>query len=93
MGEMIRKSDANPIVFGLTNFFLFGCVGYLLMGQHTKVLPALLYTVVFSFCLGPVPSLIFAYDAYVLGQKLQSGESIGERENGLEFLDNLPGFN
>ena len=31
--------------------------------------------------------IIAMYDAYLLGQKLASGESIGENENGLEFLN------
>jgi hypothetical protein len=35
---------------------------------------------------------VFMYDAYLLGQKLQNGEAIGEKENGLDFLSNLPGF-
>ena len=43
-------------------------------------------------CHTPEHSDTFAYDAYLLGQKLASGESIGEKENGLEFLNNLPGF-
>ena len=30
---------------------------------------------------------VAAYDAYLLGQKLQSGQAIGENENGLSFLN------
>jgi hypothetical protein len=37
--------------------------------------------------MGSVIIFVFVYDAYVLGQKLQSGQSIGENENGLEFLN------
>ena len=39
------------------------------------------------FGIGMIIPLITAYDAYLLGQKLQSGQSIGENENGLEFLN------
>lgn len=92
MGEMIRKPDANPVVLGLANLVL-GSVGYFLMGQTQKGVAALLYSVVLGCCLGPIPVLVFAYDGYLLGQKLESGEAIGERENALDFLDNLPGFN
>ena len=45
------------------------------------------------FGIGSLLPFVFAYDAYLLGQKLASGESIGPKENGLSFLDNLPGFN
>jgi hypothetical protein len=35
----------------------------------------------------PIWIIICAYDAYLLGTKLQSGESIGINENGLDFLN------
>ncbi|MEO0601445.1 MAG: hypothetical protein AAF211_08420 [Myxococcota bacterium] len=94
MGEMIRKPDANPVVLGLANL-VFGSLGYFLMGQSQKGVVALVITIVSMWCcgLGVVPALVFAYDGYLLAQKLAAGESIGERENALPFLDNLPGFN
>lgn len=94
MGEMIKKPDANPILFGLLNVFLLGSVGYFLMGQQQKGIAALVITAAsyLCICLGPLPALVFGYDAYLLGQKLASGESIGETENALDFLDNVPGF-
>lgn len=89
MGAMISKPDANPILFALCNFFLFGAVGYFLIGQQKKAIISLII-----YCIGwPLCGLAFfwiciaAYDAYLLGQKLQSGASIGENENGLEFLN------
>jgi hypothetical protein len=93
MGE-IRKPDANPIIFALANWF-GGCVGYFIMGQQGKAIAALIYTVVLSGCtmgVGWFIVFVFMYDAYLLGQKLQNGEAIGEKENGLDFLSNLPGF-
>jgi len=36
---------------------------------------------------GSMIIFVFMYDAYLLGQKLQSGQSIGMNENGLEFLN------
>jgi len=88
MGEMITKPDANPILLAILNLFLFGGVGYLLMGQKKKGIIAIVIFVVTS-CVGlsPIAAIIFAYDAYLLGQKLQQGESIGEAENGLGFLN------
>ncbi len=97
MGEMITKPDANPILLAVLNVFLFSCVGYFLMGQQKKaMISAVIMIVVYvlascTFGVGsiliPVWACITAYDAYLLGQKLASGESIGQNENGLGFLD------
>lgn len=94
MGEMISKPDANPILLAVMNLAIFMLpIGYFMMGQKKKALFALIYTVVLSCVgIGPILPWIFAYDAYLLGQKLQNGESIDEFENGLEFLSMLPGF-
>ncbi len=88
MGE-ISKPDTNPVIPAVLNFFLAGGVGYLMMGQQKKGIISILATVFLSMCfgIGMIIPLITAYDAYLLGQKLQSGQSIGENENGLEFLN------
>ncbi len=90
MGQMITKPDANPIVFGVCNLFIFGALGYFLMGQQKKAIIAAIATIVLSSITcgaGSFIVFIFAYDAYLLGQKLQTGQSIGQNENGLEFLN------
>ena len=93
MGQMISKPDANPIVFALCNLFVCGALGYFLMGQKKKAMITLVITLVVPMvtCGLGMPLAMFvwvaAYDAYLLGQKLQSGQSIGENENGLEFLN------
>lgn len=96
MGQMITKPDANPIVLALCNLCLFGGAGYYMMGQKKKGMYAIgLFVAAFvlsicTFGLGGILFLanwVFAYDAYLLGQKLQTGQAIGENENGLEFLN------
>lgn len=96
MGQMITKPDANPILLGLLNLCIFGGLGYFLMGQKKKAMIAFGINVaafVLSICtfgLGTLLFLanwVFAYDAYVLGQKLQAGEAIGENQNALDFLN------
>ena len=93
MGEMIQKPDANPIVIAAGNFFLFGAVGYFLMGQEKKAMIAAAVTIIGSMCsfglLGAIAALTFTYDGYLLAQKLQSGQSIGKNENAIEFLNNI----
>lgn len=97
MGEMITKPDANPVMLAALNLLIAGGLGYFLMGQKKKaiitwVIVVLCFTIG-QLCvgLGPLLGLVFtcvaAYDAYLLGQKLQAGESIGENENALEFLN------
>ncbi len=94
MGEMIHKPDANPVIFAAANWIGLGGLGYLLMGQTSKAITSVIITVGGScfFGLGSLFLFVTAYDAYLLGQKLQNGESIGEKENALDFLNMLPGF-
>ena len=96
MGQMITKPDANPIVIAVANLISGGVLGYFLMGQKKKAITALIIAVVvffISICtlgLGGMLYLyswVLAYDGYLLGQKLQSGQSIGMNENGLDFLN------
>ena len=88
MGELIQKPDTNPIIVALLNLFLLGGVGYFIMGQQKKGIISIVATLVGScFGIGVLVPWITAYDAYLLGQKLQNGDSIGENENGLEFLN------
>lgn len=93
MGQMITKPDANPILFAVLNAFLFGAAGYFVMGQKKKAMitAAICFVVPVVTCGIASPLVMFAwvtaYDAYLLGQKLERGEAIGENENGLDFLN------
>ncbi len=87
MGE-ISKPDANPIVIAILNWMILGGAGYLMIGQKKKAMISIVATLLLSCVgIGMIVPWIMAYDAYLLGQKLQSGQSIGENENGLEFLN------
>lgn len=90
MGEMITKPDANPILFAAANWIGLGGLGYFLMGQQKKAIISWIITIVagtITCGIGYIFVFIAAYDAYLLGQKLQSGQSIGMNENGLDFLN------
>ena len=90
MGEMITKPDANPILLAILNGFL-GCLGYFMMGQSKKGIITAVIVILTSWCmgLGFIFVVVAMYDAYLLGQKLASGESIGQMENGVGFIDNI----
>jgi hypothetical protein len=89
MGEMIQKPDTNPIVVGALNLIMCGIpVGYFMIGQQKKGIMTFLATIILgAFGIGFIIPWIAAYDAYLLGQKLQRGEAIGMNENGLSFLN------
>jgi uncharacterized membrane protein len=91
MGEMITKPGTNAIVVAVLNLFLFGAAGYFLMGQTKKAIISVAIMLIAGpltcFLVSSIYPWIAAYDGYLLGQKLQAGESIGENENGLEFLN------
>lgn len=91
MGEMISKPDANPIVLAVLNLIICGLpIGYFMIGQTKKAIGFFVATVILSFFgIGMIMPWIAAYDIYLLGQKLQKGESIGQNENGLSFLNSV----
>jgi len=87
----ITRPQTNPVVFALLNLLLGG-LGYLWVGQIKKGILAILICTVggcASMGLGYLFAVVTAYDAYLLGLKLQSGQPIGQNENALEFLDGL----
>jgi hypothetical protein len=94
MGEMITKPDANPVLLAVLNLIPVP-IGYLMMGQTKKAVLALVLTWVLSLCfgIGFLLCFVWAYDAYLLGQKLAAGEAIADNENGFDLLNNVPGFN
>ncbi len=98
MGEMIQKPDANPILLAVLNFVVCGALGYFLIGQKKKAIYFAGAWFVGWICLGWLgigaliafaAQAIAGYDIYLLAQKLQAGESIGENENGLDFLNSI----
>lgn len=92
MGEMIQKPDTKPVIVALANFFGLGGLGYLLMGQQKKAIISALIVVVGGIVTCGLLGLwawVTAYDAYLLGQKLQRGEAIGENENAIDFLNSI----
>ncbi len=89
----ISKPDANPILLAVLNLVFAGGLGYFLMGQKKKayITWGIILGVSIISCgflsIIAVFAWVTAYDAYLLAQKLQSGQTIGENENGLSFLN------
>lgn len=73
----------NPIVAALLSLILLGGVGQLYLGQQKKGIILIVAWVVTWFipCIGPlIVAILGAIDAYVLADKLQKGQSIGDMQ-------------
>lgn len=70
----------NPIVAAILSF-LFGGVGQLYLGQTKKGVILIVVTVI-TWCLfvGWIVQILGAIDAYMLADKLQKGEAIGDMQ-------------
>lgn len=95
MGDMITKPDANPILYAVLNLIICGLpIGTFMLGQSNKAIILIVYWVVLNFFgLGFIIGILAAVDAYKLGEKLKSGESIAQKENAFELFNSLPGLN
>lgn len=93
MGQMITKPDANPVLLAILNLVGAGGIGYFLLGQKKKAFitwGVIIGVSVISCGFLSIIALfawVTAYDVYLLGQKAQTGQPIGENENGLDFLN------
>jgi hypothetical protein len=91
---LLRRPEANPFLFGLANLLGCGGAGYFWMGQRRKAYITWAVVLVGGPCtLGTLYVFAFAsaYDAYLLGQRLQQGEAISPTQNGLPLFDRLFG--
>ncbi len=93
MGQMITKPDANPVLLAVLNLVGAGGLGYFLLGQKKKAMITwgiIIGVSVISCGFLSIIALfawVTAYDVYLLSQKAQTGQAIGENENGLDFLN------
>ena len=72
----------NAIVAALLSFFLFGGVGHLYLGQQKKGIILIVGTIVLTAAagLGCLVPIVGAIDAYMMADKLQKGETIGDMQ-------------
>jgi TM2 domain-containing membrane protein YozV len=71
----------NPIIAAILSFLLLGGVGQIYLGQTKKGIILIVATLVLS-CIGVglIIPIVGAIDAYMLADKLQKGESIGDMQ-------------
>jgi len=79
----IQPSDPpkNPIIAAILSLLLFGGVGQMYLGQPKKGIILIVATLVLSCVgIGLLIPVIGAVDAYMLADKLQKGEAIGDMQ-------------
>jgi len=71
----------DPVIAAVLSLFLLGGVGQIYLGQQKKGI-ILIVTSIVLYCIGMgwVIQLVGAYDAYVIGNKLKAGQSVGDME-------------
>lgn len=83
----LEKKGANPMVVGLLNLFLFGCVGYFQLGQKDKGIKVLIGSVVLSVVgLGWILMILAFIDGKAVAEAVEAGEEVDENEYKNEIL-------
>jgi hypothetical protein len=83
-GDIVYPSTPpkDPVVVLLLNLFLFGGVGYLIMGQKTKGIVAIIVSLVIAIPTCGAGSLAIgalgAVDGYLQAQQLKAGYPVGQ---------------
>ncbi|MDX1520052.1 MAG: NINE protein [Anaerolineae bacterium] len=79
----IQPSDPpkNAVIAAILSFLLLGGVGQIYLGQTKKGIILIVATIVLS-CVGVglILPILGAIDAYMMGEKLQKGEAIGDMQ-------------
>jgi TM2 domain-containing membrane protein YozV len=71
----------DPIIAAVLSLLLLGGVGQIYLGQQKKGIILIVATVLLACVgIGFLVPLLGAYDAYVIGNKLKNGQSVGDME-------------
>ena len=81
--EQIQPSDPpkNPIIAAVLSLILLGGVGQIYLGQTKKGIIILVVTLLLSCVgIGFITWIVGIIDAYIMADKLQKGETIGDMQ-------------
>ena len=82
-GDLVYPTQPpkDPILILLLNLFILGGLGYVIMGQKTKGIVAMvgwLLITVMTCGMGSVIAIVTAIDGYMQAQQLQQGRPVGQ---------------
>lgn len=83
-GELVYPTNPpkDPVLILLLNLFLFGGVGYLIMGQKTKGIVAIVTALIIAIPTCGAGSLVIgvlgAVDGYLQAMQLKAGHPVGQ---------------
>src|SRR5215216_528285 len=82
-GDLIYPAQPpkDPILILVLNLLLLGGVGYIILGQKTKGIVAMITWVVLTVVtcgIGSVIAVVTAVDGYMQAQQLQQGHPVGQ---------------
>jgi TM2 domain-containing membrane protein YozV len=71
----------SPIIAALLSFLLFGGVGQIYLGQTKKGIILIVASILLScIAVGVVVWIVGVVDAYIIADKLQKGQSVGDMQ-------------
>lgn len=85
----LENKKIHPALALIANWFVFGILGYILIGQTKKslfVLVAILIGYVLCVIPGVVIAILSLIDVYMVADAVQKGEQVDENEYKIELL-------
>lgn len=79
----IQPSDPpkNPVLAAILSFLLLGGVGQIYLGQQKKGIIIIVATLLLSWVgIGCLLPILGAVDAYIIADKLQKGQAVGDMQ-------------
>ena len=85
----LENKQVNPIVALVANWFVFGILGYMMLGQTSKSIKVLI-TSILATCLCVIPGIIVGVcsliDVFQVATAVAQGEEVDEHEYKVELL-------
>lgn len=85
----LEKKGISPIVAVIANWFVFGFLGYFLLGQTKKALYiciAIFVGIILCFVPGIIISVLGLIDVYKVAEAVEKGQEVDENEYKMELL-------
>ncbi len=84
----LQKKGSNPTIIAVANLFIFGALGYFLIGQNDKGIKILILTAVLSLIggIGIIIAVLAALDGMEVAKAVEAGSEVDANEYKNEIL-------